>query len=235
MAMFSLIQFDIGRQAHLANGGGTLGNPVDETVGIALLKRIATKDRKAFEEFYYLYAEGFGRFLMKMLKQHEWVDEAVNDVMLTIWQTADRYDPEKGRLSTWLFGIAHNKGLKQLERNGRYREESLEDYPVEADSDEVAVDVSYGSAIPSNSGPEREVMGWELGDALSLAFEKLSPDHQAVIELCFTEDFTYQEIADIMGCPLNTVKTRLFHARKRLAEMLAHKGFSLSDQVKMGI
>jgi RNA polymerase sigma-70 factor, ECF subfamily len=212
-----------------------LGNPVDEKVGIALLKRVVAKDRKAFEEFYYLYAEGFGRFLMKMLKQHEWVDEAVNDVMLTIWQIADRYDPERGRLSTWLFGIAHNKGLKLLERNRRYREESLEDYPVEIDRDEETVDSSYGSAIPSNSEPERVVMGWELGDAMSWAFEKLSPDHQAVIELCFSEDFTYQEIADIMDCPLNTMKTRLFHARKRLAEMLARKGFSLSDQVKMEI
>ncbi len=212
-----------------------MSNPIDETVGIALLKRIAAKDRKAFEEFYYLYAEGFGRFLMKMLKQHEWVDEAVNDVMLTIWQTADRYDPERGRLSTWLFGIAHNKGLKLLERNRHYREESLEDYPVEIDGDDEAVGRAYSSAIPSNSEPESVVMGWELGDAMSWAFEKLSPDHQAVIELCFSEDFTYQEIADIMDCPLNTVKTRLFHARKRLAEMLARKGYSLSDQVKMTI
>jgi RNA polymerase sigma-70 factor, ECF subfamily len=212
-----------------------LGNPVDEKVGIALLKRVAAKDRKAFEEFYYLYAEGFGRFLMKMLKQHEWVDEAVNDVMLTIWQSADHYEPERGRLSTWLFGIAHNKGLKLLERNGRHREESLEDYALEIDSDEGIAHDTYDSASPSSSSPERVVMGWELGDAMSWAFEKLSPDHQAVIELCFTEDFSYQEIAEIMGCPLNTVKTRLFHARKRLAEMLARRGFSLSDQVKMEI
>ncbi len=210
-----------------------MGKLVDETVGATLLKRITEKDHKAFEEFYYLYAEGLGRFLMKMLKQHEWVDEAVNDVMLTIWQMADRYDPEKGRLSTWLFGIAHNKGLKIWERNARCREESLEDYDVETDNNEEKVDGSYVSVISSNSEPERVVMGWELGDAMSWAFEKLSPDHRAVINLCFTEDFTYQEIADIIDCPLNTVKTRLFHARKRLAEMLARKGFALSDQVKM--
>jgi RNA polymerase sigma-70 factor, ECF subfamily len=62
---------------------GILGNPVDEAVGRSLIIRISAKDRKAFEEFYYLYAEGLGKFLMKMLKRHEWVDEAVNDVMLT--------------------------------------------------------------------------------------------------------------------------------------------------------
>ena len=206
---------------------------VDEAQGLALLERIATKDKKAFETFYYLYAEGFGRFLMKMLKQQEWVDEAVNDVMLVVWQSADSFDPERSRLSTWLFGIAHKKGLKILERNGRYREESLEDYPGEADSDEDDAPELYQADMSQSSQPERVVMGWELGDAMSWAFSKLSADHLAVIDLCFAEDCSYQEIADIVGCPINTVKTRLFHARKRLAELLARKGYSLPEQVKV--
>jgi RNA polymerase sigma-70 factor, ECF subfamily len=212
-----------------------LSKYVDEAQGAALLKRIATKDRKAFEAFYYLYAEGFGRFLMKMLKHQEWVDEAVNDVMLVVWQSAGSYDPERGRLSTWLFGIAHKKGLKILERNGRYREESLEDYPEEVDSDEDSAPGLYNTDMSPNSQPERVVMGWELGDAMSWAFSKLSADHLAVIDLCFAENYSYQEIADIVGCPINTVKTRLFHARKRLAELLARKGFSLPEQVKVTI
>ncbi|MDD5633513.1 MAG: sigma factor-like helix-turn-helix DNA-binding protein, partial [Methylococcales bacterium] len=137
--------------------------------------------------------------------------------------------------STWLFGIAHNKGLKLLERNGRCREESLEDSAVEIDNNENMVDYTYGSFITANSEPERVVMGWELGDAMSWAFSKLSTDHLAVIELCFREDCSYQEIADIMDCPLNTVKTRLFHARKRLAELLARKGFTLPEQGKVTV
>jgi RNA polymerase sigma-70 factor, ECF subfamily len=203
------------------------GNKVDEALGIALLKRIADKDRKAFEEFYYLYAEGFGRFLMKMLKHQDWVDEAVNDVMLTVWQLAGRYDPERGRLSTWLFGIAHNKGLKTLERFGRHREEALEDYLGVIDSEDDEVPDVVDTTDPTTTGPERVVMGWELGDAMNWAYSKLSVDHRSVLELCFNEGRSYQEIADIMGCPLNTVKTRLFHARKHLAELLVRKGFSL--------
>lgn len=212
-----------------------MANPVDETLGIGLLKRIAAKDRKAFEEFYYLYAQGFGRFLMKMLKQRDWVDEAVNDVMLTVWQLAERYDPERGRLSTWLFGVAHNKGLKILERARRQQEDSLEEYPGEIDSEEEDASDAYDCAAPSASGPERVVMGWELADAMSWAFLKLSANHRSVIELCFTEDRSYQEIADIMGCPINTVKTRVFHARKRLAELLARKGFSPPERGKVAI
>lgn len=205
--------------------------PVDDDLGLALLRRIAAQDRKAFEEFYYHYAEGFGRFLMKMLKNNEWVDEAVNDVMLTVWQSAGRYNPEQGRLNTWLFGIAHNKALKILERVGRYKEEALDDYINSFDNDEDDdTAAAFNSNISPTSEPEREVMGWELGDAMSWAFSKLSTDHQTVIELCFTEDCSYQEIAEIMHCPINTVKTRLFHARKRLAELLAKKGFSLPTQ-----
>jgi RNA polymerase sigma-70 factor, ECF subfamily len=207
-----------------------LAKTVDEGQGKELLKRIAAKDRKAFEEFYFLYAEGFGRFLMKLLKQKEWVDEAVNDVMLAVWQSAEHYDPERGRLSTWLFGIAHNKGLKILERNGRRREEYLDDLLFEMDSDGDNDSAPYESVTRTSSEPERAVMGWELGDAMIWAFSKLSADHLVVIDLCFGEDYSYQEIADIVGCPLNTVKTRLFHARKRLAELLARKGFSLSEQ-----
>jgi RNA polymerase sigma-70 factor, ECF subfamily len=214
---------------------GTLTNPMDETRGKALLKRIAEKDRKAFEEFYYLYAEGFGRFLMKMLKHHDWVDEAVNDVMLAVWQCAGRYDPEKGRLSTWLFGIAHNKGLKILERAGRHREGPLDDYQKAIDGEDEEAPAAFDTASSSASGPEHVVMGWELGDAMSWAFSKLSPEHQAVIELCFSEDFTYEEIAEIMGCPLNTVKSRLFYARKRLAELLARKGFAQSEQGRVTV
>lgn len=206
-----------------------LAKPVDDAIGIALLQRIAAKDRKAFEEFYYLYAEGFGLFLMKLLKNRDWVDEAVNDVMLAVWQLAERYDPERGRLSTWLFGIAHNKGLKVLERVGRHREESLDERgeAIDPDDEEAfeAGDLFAGSSV----GPERVVMGWELGDALGWAYSRLSIDHRAVLELCFAEERSYQEMAEILDCPLNTVKTRMFHARKRLAELLARKGFSLKE------
>lgn len=202
----------------------------DESVGVALIKRVAEKDRKSFEEFYYLYAEGLARFLMKMLKQREWVDEAVNDTMLTVWQMADRYDPERGRLSTWLFGIAHNKGLQLLERVHRRREESLDAWSGEVESEDEAVSTSHDVASPVASGPERIVMGWELGDAISWGLSQLSADHRLVLELCFSEDRSYQEIADIMNCPLNTVKTRMFHARKHLAELMARKGYTLPGQ-----
>jgi DNA-directed RNA polymerase specialized sigma24 family protein len=67
-------------------------------------------------------------------------------------------------------------------------------------------------------------MHWDLSRLLVQALESLSPEHRAVVELTFYEGFSYQEIAAIMGCPVNTVKTRMFYARKRLVQVLAGLG-----------
>ena len=75
--------------------------------------------------------------------------------------------------------------------------------------------------------PERTVLGWELGQAMAWALDQLSPDHRAVIELTFGEERSYPEIAQILDCPLNTVKTRMFHARKKLAQLLAQRGHAV--------
>lgn len=196
---------------------------------LLLMRRIAGKDSKAFENLYYDYAPRIGKFLMKLLKCRELVDEAMNDVMLTIWQNAGRFDPEKGRLSTWLFGIAHNKGLKLLERQRRYRvEETLESGTsclIENEQDEPAA--LY--ALVDTDNPERIILGWEIGDNLLWALEQLTAEHRVVIELTFNEHCSYQEIAIITGCPVNTVKTRMFHARKKLAEFLALCGHSVGS------
>jgi RNA polymerase sigma factor (sigma-70 family) len=76
---------------------------------------------------------------------------------------------------------------------------------------------------PENTNdPATTVLGWELGRELMAALHQLSPDHRAVIELTFVEGFSYPRIASIVGCPENTVKTRMFHARRRLAQILSH-------------
>ncbi|MDO9106364.1 MAG: sigma-70 family RNA polymerase sigma factor [Methylovulum sp.] len=193
---------------------------------LMLMRRIADRDTQAFETLYYGYAPRIGKFLMALLKYRELADEAMNDTMLTVWQNAGRFDPGQGRLASWLFGIAHNKGLKLLERQRRHqREETLDtvsgDYGQhEAEAFSAHVDVD---------NPERIVLGWELGDNLLWALEQLTCEHRAVLELTFTEHCTYQEIALITGCPVNTVKTRMFHARKKLTELLALRGYAVGS------
>ena len=184
-----------------------------EQEDLKLIRAIARGDRRGFEALYYRYAPRLGRYLFRLLRQREAVEETINDVMLVVWQSAARFETTS-RLSTWLFGIAHHKALKALARShARAREVSL-------DIDDAGE--NDGPADPMT--PERTLIGRQLGQALASALDDLSVEHRAVIELAFCEDCSYQEIAAITDCPVNTVKTRMFHARRHLAQLLAARG-----------
>jgi len=182
---------------------------------VALIRSVARGDREAFETLYNRYAPRLGRYAMRLLKQREAVDEVIDDVMLVLWQNAARFDPEVSRPSTWLFGITHHKALKRLARSISRREDLALDRDADAAGQPEAV-----AALD----PEQAAMGRQLGTALADALSSLSADHRAVIELAFCENYSYQEIAAVTGCPVNTVKTRMFHARKRLARFLRGRG-----------
>ncbi len=199
-----------------------------------LMRAIAKKDRQAFETLYYTYSPRLGRYLLRMLKRHEVVDEVLNDVMLVVWQSADRYDPNRSRLSTWLFGIAHNKALKALSNAARHKLEVSID-PIESDEFAEASDPSDPAVRADAHNPEQTLMGRQLGRALQWAIDSLSADHRAVIELAFAEDYSYQEIATTLACPVNTVKTRMFYARKHLAELLARQDQPIQTIVRSNL
>lgn len=201
------------RTAALTEAETTLEHEED----LALVRSIARRDRKAFETLYYRYAPRLGRYAMSLLKQRETVGEVIDDVMLVVWQNAARFDPEISRPSTWLFGITHHKILKRLARSPS-RGEGL---PLDPDADAAAEGPRDASEALD---PEQAAMGRQLGTALAEALSQLSADHRAVIELAFCENYSYQEIAAVTGCPVNTVKTRMFHARKHLARFLRRRG-----------
>jgi RNA polymerase sigma-70 factor (ECF subfamily) len=184
---------------------------------VALLRAVARRDRAAFEALYYRYAPRLGRYAMRLLKRREAVDEVIDDVMLVVWQDAARFDPEVSRPSTWLFGITHHKVLKYARSLSRH---ALARNP---DGDGLGED---GEREVSARDPEQAAIGHQLGAALSDALSLLSADHRAVIELAFGENCSYREIAAATGSPVNTVKTRMFHARKRLARLLGRRGRS---------
>lgn len=176
-----------------------------ETDDLILIRRVAGHDRQAFEALYYRYARRLSGYLTKLLKQREMIEEVVDDVMLVVWQNAARFDGS-ARLSTWIFGIAHNKALKALTR------------PVNKPSVMPPAPTEEGS---SRANPEEILTRQELGRTVAGALQTLSPEQRAVVELTFYHACSYREIAVITGCPVNTVKTRMFHARRRLAQVLA--------------
>ena len=169
-----------------------------------LLRQIAAKDHHAFETLYRQYAPRLYRYFAKLLSQPELIEEILDDVMIVVWQNAARYDGT-AKPSTWIFGIAHFKALKARARLNKIPAEPPV-HPAEA---------TYADA------PEALLMYDGLRHELRRALERLSPEQRAVVELTFHEERSYQEIADIMSCPINTVKTRMWHARQYLKAALA--------------
>jgi len=180
---------------------------------LVLIRRVAAHDRQAFEMLYHRYATRLARYLTPLLRQRELVEEVLDDVMLVVWQNAARFDPT-ARFSTWLFGIAHHKAMKAWGRSAN-KPLPLPPLPHDAESDQ--------------DNPEQILTEQELGRTLVQALESLSPEQRAVVELTFYHARSYQEIAEITGCPVNTVKTRMFHARRRLAQYLEALGLRHSS------
>jgi RNA polymerase sigma factor (sigma-70 family) len=190
----------------------------DDAEDMRLIHAVAGRDRRAFEMLYYRLAPAIGRYVHRLLRRPDLVDEVVNDVMLAIWQGAARFDRAAGRLTTWAFAIAHHKAIKAWARTRRHaNEDSYDDL-------QGGAALAAAAAATSEHGPERTLFGRQLGRALERALAALPVEQCAVIELAFGEQCSYEEIALITACPVNTVKTRVFYARQRLARLLADEG-----------
>jgi len=176
--------------------------PAAERLELALLEGVRQGRRSDFDALYRLYHPRLSRFLTHMLRQADVLEEVLNDTLLVVWQRADSFDG-RSKLSTWIFGIAYRKALKALSR---------QDLPVDAEEADEPVD--------DGPGPEQELGLVQLRGRLREAMAELSPEHRAVVELCYFHDMAYGEIAEVVGCPAETVKTRMFYARRRLRQLL---------------
>lgn len=169
-----------------------------------LIARLCNADESALEQLYHHYYPRLFRFVARMTRREDLIDEIINDVMFVVWEKAASYDP-KCKPSTWIFGIAFNKARQALRNADHSEEESLDD--LDEDSSWLGKQDTALNQL-------------ELDEWLESALNTLSPEHRAVIELTYYDGLHYSEIAAIMGCPENTVKTRMHHARKNLALIL---------------
>ncbi len=142
---------------------------------------------------------------MQILKRPQLVEEVLNDTMLVVWRQPERYNG-KSKVSTWIFAIAYRKALKAL--RGR-------DEPVE--------DSQAAERVSPDDGPEQQLGRAQARAALVVAMGELSADHRAVVDLTYFHECGYREISELMDCPVDTVKTRMFHARRRLKSLLSGK------------
>ena len=167
----------------------------------ALLRQVAERDRRAFELLYRVYYRRLTRFLEQVTRRPQMVEEIVNDTMLVVWRKADTFN-HGSRVSTWIFAIAYRKALKAMKRAAEPRR------------------VPWDGEMGWTCGPEEELIEREARNRLRRALAGLSAEHRAVVELTYYHGYAYREIAEIVGCPVDTVKTRMFHARRKLKILL---------------
>ncbi len=181
----------------------------DDNADVALLSRIAAGDRNALRQLYGTYYHPLLRFIYRITGRVELAQEGVNDVMLVVWRSSRAFGG-RSTVSTWIMGIAYRKALKLLAASRRWTSR-FSGVPF----DEL-IERSDASAEHSDDG--------ELRDLLDAALRHLSAEHRAVVELTYFYGCSYEEIAAIAACPVNTVKTRMFHARAKLKKLLPDLG-----------
>lgn len=182
---------------------GSAGDSVSVDEEAALLARVAAEERDAFEALYRLYSPRLQRFVRGMTKQTSLVEEVLDDTMMVVWRKAYTFN-HRSKVSTWIFAIAYRQSLKALERSGALEETGIDE-----------------RADASAPGPDEALQQQEVRKHLDDALHTLSPEQRAVMELTYYFGYACREIAEIMGCPVDTVKTRMFYARRKLKASLA--------------
>jgi RNA polymerase sigma-70 factor (ECF subfamily) len=197
--------FHISRCAVALKGVNTAPAPVRAAVTDQdereLLTRIAEhREQAAFRELYGIYYQRLTRLLGRMSMRREDVEEVINDTFWVVWTKAAEFRGAS-QLSTWIIGIAYRRALNTLRRE-RLR-------PVSSEP------VSEGTITTASSAQGEERSQW-----IQLGLDRLPLEQRLALELTYTMGHSCEEIATILSCPVNTVKTRLFRARETLKKVL---------------
>jgi RNA polymerase sigma-70 factor, ECF subfamily len=178
-----------------------VSSPVTDSTERELLERIArSKDQGAFRTLYGNYYQRLSRLLARMSVRREDIEEVINDTFWVVWTKASEFRGAS-QLSTWIIGIAYRRALNAL-RRAKLR--PVADEPFDEDS------VSVGSTEEEETNHQ-----W-----LALGLERLPVEQRMALELTYTLGHSCEEVAAILDCPVNTVKTRLFRARETLKQVL---------------
>ncbi len=166
-----------------------------------LLRRISGGDRDAFRDLYIRYHRRLGRFLTRVTRGREDAEEIINDTLWIVWQRAGDFR-NASRVSTWIMGIAYRRALKLIRRAATHARA-------------MTLEISDTEATASDA-----LEAAENRQMLDRALASLPLEQRLVLEFTYYMDHSCEEIAEIMECPVNTVKTRMFHARRKLRTLL---------------
>jgi RNA polymerase sigma-70 factor, ECF subfamily len=159
-----------------------------------LISRIAGGDRLAMQVLYARHHVRVFRFVLRLVRNEATAEDLISEVFLDVWRQAGKFEG-RSAASTWMLSIARFKALSALRRR-----------PDEELDDEAAEQIEDHADDPET------------------ALAKLSVDHREIIDLVYYHEKSVEEVAEIVGIPEATVKTRMFYARKKLSELLKEQG-----------
>jgi RNA polymerase sigma factor (sigma-70 family) len=178
----------------------------------ALVALAARSEQSALAELYDRFGRPAYGLALRILRDESLAEDAVQEAFLALWRTAARFVPERGKASTWILTLVHRRAVDIVRREERRRADALEQAP-EQESRE-AVDEEAWLRL------QRE----RVQDAL----RKLPDQQREAIELAYYGGFTQSELAERLGQPLGTIKSRMFGGLARLRELLGEPGMEMS-------
>jgi RNA polymerase sigma-70 factor (ECF subfamily) len=167
-----------------------------------LLRRISRADRDAFQQLYYSYHQRLARFLVRVISHHEDREEIINDAFLIVWQQAGAFRGAS-RVSTWIFGIAYRRALKNIRRSTSWSRATALAFPG-------------GEAVVEDTSAVTEDR-----QLLEFGLSCLPTEQRLALVLAYCMDYSCEEIAAIAECNVNTVKSRMFQARRKLRTIIS--------------
>ncbi|MDZ7851236.1 MAG: sigma-70 family RNA polymerase sigma factor [Halomonas sp.] len=181
---------------------------MDDRQDDELLIAIANQDMQALGEFYRRHQRRVYHFVLSKLNDPFTANDLLNDTMLEVWRSAERFQG-RARVTTWLLGIAHHKVLDLWRQQGRRQSTEL---------DETMIDESPGADVEALTLAVRDK------ERLTQCMARLSTEHREILHLVFFEELNYEEISRIIDVPEGTVKSRVHHAKKLIKQHLTAAG-----------
>ena len=187
--------------------GGEVGGGRGDGVGWRPVRPIRAGDPLALQTLYGRHQVKVYRFALRLLRNEQAAEDVVSEVFIDVWRNATGFEG-RSEASTWLLAIARNKAFSLLRKK---KEQGLDD--------DAAADIEDAA-----DNPEVAMQKKTKGDLLRACLARLSAEHREVIDLVYYHDKSVEEVAAIVGAPEGTVKTRMFHARRKLSELARAAG-----------
>jgi len=169
----------------------------------ALVALAARSEQSALAELYDRYGRPAYGLALRVLRDESLAEDAVQEAFLTVWRTAARFVPEKGKASTWILTLVHRRAVDVVRREQRRRADSLEQAPE-----------------PGAGGADEEAWLRLQRERVQAALKQLPDQQREALELAYYGGFTQSELAERLGQPIGTIKSRMFNGLTRLRELL---------------